>query len=93
MASQAVPVQLNSAYRNPARASGLSRHQYGDAVDFQVFDNDQDARRDDDWKILETEVRKANPSYVEPMNQSGEGHVHADWRAESHGTFDDLLIE
>jgi hypothetical protein len=80
MTASNLPVQLNSVYRNPARADGLSRHQYGDAVDLQVFDNNHDGNLGDDWKQLAALVQQTRPSYLEPMAQSGAGHVHLDWR-------------
>ena len=39
-------MQINSVYRNPARSDGQSRHQYGDAVDLQVFDFNKDGATD-----------------------------------------------
>ena len=82
MSNHNFPVQLNSVYRNPRRSSGLSRHQYGDAVDIQVFDFDNSGGGydDDDWKRLRALVAGFQPSYIEPLSQSGAGHVHADWR-------------
>ncbi len=75
-------VQLNSVYRNPNRSSGNSRHQFGDAVDLQVFDfNNSGGRRGDaDWQLLANLINTLGPGYLEPLAQSGAGHVHADWR-------------
>lgn len=75
-----IPVQVNSVYRNPARADGLSRHQYGDAVDLQVFDLDHDGDRTAEWEQLAQLVAITTPSFMEPMSDSGDGHVHADYR-------------
>jgi hypothetical protein len=74
--------QLNSVYRNPARSSGASQHQYGLAADWQVFDFDRDgvAGQPKDWSLLRDVVEEADPGYIEPVEESGPGHVHADWR-------------
>jgi hypothetical protein len=80
-----IPIQLNSVYRNPRRADGLSRHQYGDAIDLQVFDNNHDGQIDDDWNKMYAALSQTHPSYVEPMSQSGSGHLHLDWRNVSLG--------
>jgi hypothetical protein len=75
-------VQLNSVYRNPARANGLSQHQYGTAVDIQVFDFNQSGGPRDgvDWEILKGITDRFSPVYTEPISQSTAGHVHVDWR-------------
>ena len=84
-------VQLNSVYRNPfhPNSSGRSQHQYGTAVDIQVFDfnmSDSEGLRDEeDWKLLRVITDKYSPSYTEPLSQSGPGHVHVDWRGEVKG--------
>ena len=86
MESEKYPVKLNSVYRNPSHplSSGRSQHQYGTAVDIQVFDFDKsDAKRvrdEEDWKLLRTVTDMYSPSYTEPLSQSGPGHVHVDWR-------------
>lgn len=77
-------IQLNSVYRNPNHrvSSGRSQHQYGTAVDIQVFDFDQSGgiRNDADWILLRNITDQLSPSYTEPLTQSGPGHVHVDWR-------------
>lgn len=91
MENENYPVQLNSVYRNPFHpdSSGRSQHQYGTAVDIQVFDFDKSdsggLRDDEDWKLLRAITDKYSPSYTEPLSQSGPGHVHVDWRAKVKG--------
>ncbi|MCF6102461.1 hypothetical protein [Mesorhizobium muleiense] len=82
MEGKGYPVQLNSVYRNPLRSSGLSQHQYGYAVDIQVFDfNGSGGARDEkDWKLLKAITDTHGPAYTEPVNESGVGHIHVDWR-------------
>ena len=87
MQSKKYPVQLNSVYRNPSHplSSGRSQHQYGTAVDIQVFDFNSTGgvRDEEDWKLLREVTDKYSPSYTEPLAQSGPGHVHVDWRGQS----------
>ncbi|MGE0129646.1 MAG: D-Ala-D-Ala carboxypeptidase family metallohydrolase [Blastocatellales bacterium] len=71
-----LPLIINSGYRNPARnsvAGGAinSRHVYGDAADI--------ASNQSDWQGKSTAARLAG-ACIEPVEQSGFGHVHADWR-------------
>jgi hypothetical protein len=75
-------IQLNSIYRNPRKPQKpLSRHQYGDAADIQVFDFNGDGAVDaEDWESLRAVTDGLQPSYTEPMKDSGVGHVHVDWR-------------
>ncbi|MFM0091592.1 hypothetical protein PQR46_32330 [Paraburkholderia sediminicola] len=79
-------IQLNSVYRNPARSSGKSQHQYGYAVDIQVFDfNGSGGSVDEkDWNLLKIITDRFHPSYTEPVAESGPGHVHVDWRQQSY---------
>lgn len=83
MEAQGWRVQLNSCYRNPARCNGESRHQYGDALDFQVFDFNADGSTpydEQDWTLLRDFVQSWGPYYTEPIEESGAGHVHIDFR-------------
>jgi hypothetical protein len=78
-------VQINSVYRNPARvvpgSSLRSQHQYGSAVDIQVYDFNGDGRTTSaDWELLRALTEAYKPVYTEPMKVSGIGHVHVDWR-------------
>ena len=84
MDSKKYKIQLNSVYRNPARSSGQSQHQYGYAADIQVFDFDRSGSVDEkDWKLLKAITDRFHPSYTEPVSESGPGHVHVDWRQQS----------
>jgi hypothetical protein len=70
-------IGINSAYRNPARNARLqgsapnSRHLYGDAVDIT---SDEDT-----WDHFRA-IGISLGGCVEPVNLSGTGHVHVDWR-------------
>jgi hypothetical protein len=83
MAKAGHPIQLNSAYRNPLRSVKRSQHQYGLAMDMQVFDFDESGGAIDaaDWQLLADLVSPLQPGYLEPLAESGPGHVHADWRS------------
>jgi hypothetical protein len=87
MESKGYKVQLNSVYRNPMHpsSSGTSQHQYGTAVDIQVFDFDGSGgiRDEEDWNLLREITDKYGPVYTEPVLLSGVGHVHVDWRGMS----------
>ena len=87
-------VQLNSAYRNPSRSSGCSRHQYGYAIDLQVFDfnNSGGTRDSEDWKLLEDLIKENFAyDYIEPISISGAGHVHVDWGGKENRPNCDLI--
>lgn len=73
--------RINSAYRNPARSNGASQHQYGTAVDWQVFDFDGSGgpRNKKDWQLLADLIAPFG-GWIEPISQSGPGHVHVDFR-------------
>lgn len=77
---------LNCAYRNPVHNAKIggkkeSRHIYGDALDLQTPSiGHTGLPNKDDWNILLKASEKANPTYTEPYDQSGAGHVHIDWR-------------
>ncbi len=72
------PLNVNSAYRTPARNASpgvggarQSRHMYGDAVDF--------ASNQNTFQPLWDAGKRAG-GCCEPLNVSGYGHVHVDWR-------------
>jgi hypothetical protein len=71
------PIRINSAYRNPARNAKLpgsarnSRHLYGDAVDI--------ASDESTWEHFRA-IGIGLGGCVEPVDLSGTGHVHVDWR-------------
>jgi hypothetical protein len=84
------PIQLNSVYRNPRRSDAAggrpsSRHQYGDAVDLQVFHWPGHGRpTDKDWHQLARGAdRRGSPLIYRTTCSSGRGHVHVDWRGQS----------
>jgi hypothetical protein len=70
------PMIVNSAYRNPARNNSVggasqSRHMFGDAADIA-------AGNCDTWNRLAAAACGAG-AWLEPVEQSGLGHVHMDW--------------
>jgi hypothetical protein len=76
---------INSAYRNPVRnqnAGGRanSRHQFGDAVDFR-----NQTRTQGEWDLMVLAARRARADFIESLEESGIGHVHADWRNHAGG--------
>jgi hypothetical protein len=72
-----VPLKLNSGYRNPSHNAGVrgaatqSQHMYGTAADI--------ASTEITWQTLHDHGKEAN-ACVEPLDVSGPGHVHVDWR-------------
>jgi hypothetical protein len=81
MDAESFQIQLNSVFRNPFRSVKLSRHQFGRAADWQVFDFDESGgvRDATDWQILADLISNYSPMYLEPIVDSGPGHVHAHW--------------
>jgi hypothetical protein len=70
---------LNSVYRTPQHNASVggaqySRHMFGDAIDAA-------AGTQAIWDALKVAAETAYADYIEPLSQSGVGHVHADWRA------------
>lgn len=72
-----VPLTINSGYRNPRHNAGIrgaarqSQHMYGTAADL--------ASTVTTWQILHDHAKACN-ACVEPLDVSGPGHVHVDWR-------------
>jgi hypothetical protein len=77
-------------------AKRTSRHMFGDAVDFnnnscqpgspcKTTANCGSAMAMDEYNGMKMAAMKALPAYIEPINVSFCGHVHADWRGPSKG--------
>ncbi|HEX8499937.1 MAG TPA: D-Ala-D-Ala carboxypeptidase family metallohydrolase [Pyrinomonadaceae bacterium] len=71
------PLRINSGYRNPRHNAGItgaarqSQHMYGTAADI--------ASTETTWQVLHDHAKGSN-ACVEPLDVSGVGHVHVDWR-------------
>jgi hypothetical protein len=97
-----IPLQINSVYRNPCHESAVSLedgqlslsslHQYGRAIDYQVFDWDASGGvTQTDWRRLfqvaafvplipKTPLKSCFAGGIEKWQCSGVGHLHVDNR-------------
>ena len=76
------PLTVSSGYRCPKRnnqvgGESTSRHMFGDACDMDNPNNDVETWCDMWWAAYNCTPQ---PDFIEPLQKSGLGHVHADWR-------------
>jgi hypothetical protein len=75
--------RVTSVYRSPARNPGAarSRHLYGRAADFRVYDIDANGQITEagDWQLMmDKAILVGAPAWHEPFN-AAQPHVHVQW--------------